>query len=91
MESNFPCFNNNQLNKINFKTVVIQAESELEDLKHELESVLGKENLQRRMSVARSVKTTLSDFHSDTESIDKKGKTKKFFYIFCIFYFTKTF
>jgi ATP-binding cassette subfamily C (CFTR/MRP) protein 1 len=33
-----------------------QTESELEDLKTELEKVIGKEKLQRRLSVARSAK-----------------------------------
>jgi len=54
---------------------IFKAESELEDLKHELENVLGKENLQRRLSVARSTKTTLSDFQSDVESIAGKCPT----------------
>ena len=42
-----------------------QTESELEDLKTELEKALGKEKLQRGLSQARSTKTTLSDLMSE--------------------------
>lgn len=46
----------------------VQTESELEDLKHELERTLGREKLKRQMSIAKSVKTNLSDFNTDRES-----------------------
>jgi len=39
-----------------------QTESELEELKQELENVLGKETVQRRISSTRSIRSTLSDF-----------------------------
>lgn len=47
----------------------VQTESELEDLKHELERSLGKQKLLRQMSVAKSIKTNLSDFGTDNESM----------------------
>ena len=52
-----------------------QTESELEDLKQNLESAMGKAKLERALSVARSVKTTLSDFNSEKSS--NRGRTRK--------------
>ena len=46
-----------------------QTESELEDLKQNLEAAIGKAKLERAMSVAKSNKSALSDFHSDKTSI----------------------
>ena len=43
-----------------------QTETELEDLKTELEKALGKEKLQKSLSVARSVRTTLTDLMSNS-------------------------
>ena len=45
-----------------------QTESELEDLKQNLEAAIGKAKLERAMSVAKSNKSALSDFHSDKTS-----------------------
>ena len=45
-----------------------QTESELEDLKQNLEAAIGKAKLERAMSVAKSNKSALSDFHSDKAS-----------------------
>ena len=52
-----------------------ETESELEDLKHNLEAAIGKAKLERAMSVAKSNKSALSDFHSDMTS--NKGKGRK--------------
>ena len=52
-----------------------QTESELEDLKQNLEAAIGKAKLERAISVARSNKSALSDFHSDITS--NKGKQRK--------------
>ena len=52
-----------------------QTESELEDLKQNLESAIGKAKLERALSLARSVKTTLSDFHSDKSF--NRARTRK--------------
>ena len=45
-----------------------QTESELEDLKQNLEAAIGKAKLERAMSVAKSNKSALSDFLSDKAS-----------------------
>ena len=47
----------------------VQTESELEDLKNELEKTLGKERFQKQVSIAQGIKSTLSDFTSDKGSV----------------------
>ena len=51
-----------------------QTESELEDLKQNLEAAIGKAKLERALSVARSIKSTVSDFNSD--KISYKGSKR---------------
>ena len=52
-----------------------ETESELEDLKHNLEAAIGKAKLERALSVAKSNKSALSDFQSDNTS--NRGKVRK--------------
>ena len=51
-----------------------ETESELEDLKHNLEAAIGKAKLERALSVAKSNKSALSDYHSDITSNRGKGR-----------------
>ena len=50
------------------KDLDLQTESELEDLKNELEKTLGKDRVKRQMQSARSIKTSLSDLISESNA-----------------------